>query len=127
MSSAGEIQISPVGTGVLNTKKVSYRIKAFSKNNRAVISDLSAKYAAEHRQNELLRQLLIANGIEIPEEILQQGINHPDDEDIPLLQPRQLLVDGNIETLKKMLVSPLGYSSSSKSYLTILNLCTPLN
>lgn len=64
----GEIQISPVGG------KKSPRIKLFSSNNRAVISDLTAKYVAEHHQNEILRQLLIDNGIEIPEEVklLQQ-------------------------------------------------------
>lgn len=102
--STGSVQMT---TTTKKKKKTFGKIKSFAKNNKAIISDLTAKYVTEQKRVEALRDLLAEHGIEIPEEIsamLTAGAG--DHESSPLLKPAFLpMEDGNIETLKKLLVS----------------------
>jgi hypothetical protein len=103
--SIGSVQM----TTTKKKKKTFCKIKSFAKNNKAIISDLTAKYVTEQKRVEALRDLLAEHGIEIPEEIsamLTAGAG--DHESSPLLKPAFLpMEDGNIETLKKLLVSAM--------------------
>mmetsp|Transcript_6808 Transcript_6808/g.11284 ORF Transcript_6808/g.11284 Transcript_6808/m.11284 type:complete len:1439 (+) Transcript_6808:110-4426(+) len=81
------------------------KIKSFSRNNKAIISDLSAKYIAEKHRVDILRNLLVANGIEIPDDIFENVANgNSDGEGAPLLTPAFLpMTDGSAESFQKLL------------------------
>lgn len=102
-------------------------VKLFSNNQKNVIADLTSKYVAEHRQNEILRQLLIDNGIELPKEVKCEEDEEADEKTSLLSAPPKPMADGNIETLEKMIVSfslsfPVGNDVISQPLITTVYL-----
>ena len=93
-----------VGIQLPDINKKICRIKSFAGSNKAVIADLTAKYVEEQRVNAVLRKLLSDNGIDIPEEALTVDVPESD-EKTPLVGYRDLLPDGSVQNIQKLIVS----------------------